>query len=397
MRAVSASASASASASGLALLAALALAGACGKGKSEPPGDQKAPPSGSADGSGSAAPPAPPVPAVVTLPPAPALPSLPAGLPEPPPPPAPITPEAVALGAFLFEAQALAADGKTSCASCHLPEAGYSGGRPPTALGRPNLRRAPPLVNAAWQRELGWDGRFASLEEHLPAHLHGQLGREPAEALAALAADAEAGPTLAAHFARAFARPPTGERAAAAAVAALAAFVRTRYAGGSRWDAEERLAAEETTGEGRTLRAGYALFLGKARCSVCHPPPLYTDLGYHRLGLITSADEGRGRAEGAPPEMRGAFKTPTLRAAAYRPRFFHDASVTTLPAAADWHLAGGVGQGADRSIVDPALAPVELTPGERGQLLAFLAALSQPAQPQQSPPAPPIHPTRPPQ
>jgi cytochrome c peroxidase len=231
-------------------------------------------------------------------------------------------------------------------------------------LARPNLRRAPSLANAAWQRELGWDGRFPSLEAQLPGHLHGQLG---ADADSAIAAAIE--PTLAAQFQRAFARPPNG----ADAVAALAAFVRTRYSGGSRWDRQERAAQPAAE-----LKAGYDLFLGKAQCSVCHPPPLYTDLRYHRLGLIGTADEGRGLVE---PAARGAFKTPSLRGVALRPRLFHDASVTTLEAAVDWHLRGGTGQGADPAIIDPALHAITLTAAERGQLLTFLAALTPEAAP----------------
>ncbi len=365
------------------LSASLALV-ACGT-KDKPAADPQPSPATAVE-----QPPPPPSSPAELLPPAPPLPAVPAGLPALPELPA-TTAEVVAYGAFLFEEPRLASDGKTSCAACHLPDAGYSGARRPTALGRPNLRRALPLINVAWQRELGWDGRFASLEEHLGPHLHGQLGHTLDDALIALAADPARGPLLAAHQRRAF---PPGPGAATTATdgekatAALAAFLRTRYAGDSRWDAEERLSDEESTPEGKTLRAGYALFMGKAQCSVCHPPPLYTDLSYHRIGLIASADEGRGNVKGAPPAMRGAFKTPTLRAAAHRPRFFHDASVTTLPAAADWHLAGGVGQRADRSIIDPALRPIELTLGERGQLLAFLASLSQPAKP--ADPADPI-------
>ena len=43
--------------------------------------------------------------------------------------------------------------------------------------------------------------------------------------------------------------------------------------------------------------AGFALFSGKAQCASCHPPPLYTDQRYHRIGLVRSADEGRGRVD----------------------------------------------------------------------------------------------------
>jgi len=104
---------------------------------------------------------------------------------------------------------------------------------------------------------------------------------------------------------------------------------------------------------------------------VCHAPPLYTDLGYHRLGLIAVADEGRGRVD---PSLRGAFATPTLRGAAARASFFHDGSAHSLDEAIDWHLAGGLGQGADPSIVD--VKKIALAPDERAQLGAFVRALT---------------------
>lgn len=351
-----------------AVLAAAALAAACGRGEKKRPGEPTATsPAAEDGGAGSAAPQPAPAVAAVTLPPAPPLPEVPLGLPQPPSAEGDgvkVTAETVALGALLFDDARLGSDGKTRCATCHVAAAGFSGGREPTALGRPNLRRAPPLGNAAWQRAFGWDGRFASLEEHLAAHLHGQLGAEAETAIAPLVAD----PTLYAHFQRSFGRAPRG----ADAVTALAAFVRTRYAGNSRWDEEERKTDPEHKPDAEE-KAGYELFMGKAQCSVCHPPPLYTDLAYHRLGLIASRDEGRGTVE---PALRGAFKTPSLRDAARRSRFFHDASATSLADAVQWHLAGGTGQGADRSIVDAALAPVELSAAESKQLLAFLQALT---------------------
>ena len=70
-----------------------------------------------------------------------------------------------------------------------------------------------------------------------------------------------------------------------------------------------------------------------------------------------------------------------LRGAAARARFFHDGSAASLDAAIDWHLAGGRGQGADPSVIDPGLSPVTLTTSERAQLGAFVAALTAGAAP----------------
>jgi cytochrome c peroxidase len=283
-----------------------------------------------------------------------------------------VTPEAVALGELLFWDTRLSTTNRMSCATCHDPQNGFAGsGRRNTAADKPNLRHAPALVNLAWQPELGWDGRYGSIAEQLAAHVRGQLGDDLAGAVARIA-DV---PGYRAHFTR-LGGEPTGD----AAMTALIAYVMTRYAGNAPWDRLERSPAVPAD-----MKAGYLLFVGRAQCSVCHTPPLYADARYHQLGLIATPDEGRGRVD---PAQKGAFKTPTLRGAAVRSAFFHDGSATSLDAAIDWHLAGGTGQGADPSIIDPALKPVSLTPDERAHLGAFVRALTDNADSPQKPALP---------
>jgi cytochrome c peroxidase len=260
---------------------------------------------------------------------------------------------------LLFWDTRLSIDNRTSCATCHDPARGYAGAkRQNTATNKPNLRRAPSLVGLAWHEELGWDGRYRSLAEHLPAHVLGQMGSD----LTAVVTRITAVAGYRAHFQR------VGDATAETAIHALGAFVLTRYAGNAPWDRVER-----SPDAPKDLVAGYQLFQAKAQCSVCHTPPLYTDHKYHRLGLIASPDEGRGRVDEA---QKGAFKTPTLRGAANRDGFFHDGSAQSLDAAIDWHLAGATGQGADPKIIDPAIKKITLTPTERKQLGDFVRALT---------------------
>lgn len=294
----------------------------------------------------------------VALPPAPPVPGVPDGLPKGPDVPG-VTAEAVALGELLFSDPRLSSTGELACADCHVPGAGFSGATlAQTAAGKANLRRAPTLVNLVWNEGLGWDGRFGSFSELIGPHAQGQLGLD----LATVVTRIQDVPGYRAHFAR------VGGASAASAQKALEAFVLTRYAGDAPWDRVER-----SPDAPADIKAGYQLFTNKAQCGTCHPPPHYTDHRYHRLGLIASPDEGRGKVD---PAQKGAFKTPTLRGAAAREAFFHDASAKSLDAAIDWHLAGGTGQGADPSIIDPALRKVSLSPKEREQLGAFVRALT---------------------
>lgn len=302
----------------------------------------------------------------VTLPAPPPVPVLPLGLP-PLPADQVATAEQIALGRMLFFEARLAADGTTTCAGCHVPDNGLSGDEPhpQTAAGKPNLRRAPALINLAWQRELGWDGRGATVGEFLGSHAAGQLGQPLERGLARVLGS----PTYAAHFGRADA----GGDAVHTATSALWAFVGTRHSGDATWD---RYEAGDKTAVPAVVVDGYQLFNGKAQCATCHAPPLYTDLAFHRLGLITLPDEGRGRVD---PTQSGAFKTPTVRGAFARKPLFHDGSAATLEDAITWHLGGGRGQHADPSVIDPALVVVTLTEAERAALTAFVQALTPPS------------------
>jgi cytochrome c peroxidase len=242
----------------------------------------------------------------------------------------------------------LASDGKTSCASCHDPNADFAGAINKTATGEPNLRRTPPLANLAWAREYAWDGRYTAFDEFMHAHIKGQLGAEVDAAMTKLAAI----PTYAAHIARVSDRATAGE----AGLAALEAYALTRYDGDSPWDRFERGVANASDPNA----AGYAVFT--ARCGVCHTPPLYTDESYHALGA-SPGDAGRGKID---PKLPGAFATPSLRGAAKRIAFLHDGRAATLEAALDAHFG---------SNADPALAK-PLSPADRDHVLELVRALS---------------------
>lgn len=286
---------------------------------------------------------------VIALPPAPPLPAVPAGLPAPPGNPR-ITPEALALGELLFFDSRLSATGARACATCHDPSAGYAGGVTLAADGKQNLRRTPALVNLAWAKSLGWDGRYATFAAHLPPHVKGQLG-STLDAVAARIADV---PLYQLHLAR------VGGTREDAIVQALEAFVLTRYDGDAPWDRIERTARMKAgSASSDPVVAGYQLFIGKAQCGVCHPPPLYSDYEVHRVAPDPHRDPGNA----------GRFKTPTLRGAAARPAFFHAATAKTL----DEAIASYTSPPPD---ADPVLARIHLSADEVKQLAAFLQALT---------------------
>src|SRR5512147_1921760 len=79
----------------------------------------------------------------------------------------PQTPEKVELGKKLFFDRRLSGDGTMSCASCHIPEQGFSDGLD-ISLSYPttrNWRNSPTLLNVAFRKSLFHDGRAQTLEE----------------------------------------------------------------------------------------------------------------------------------------------------------------------------------------------------------------------------------------
>jgi cytochrome c peroxidase len=293
----------------------------------------------------------------VALPPAPALPAVPASLPPLADNPR-VTADAVAFGELLFHDPRLSVDGTRACATCHVPARGFAGDIDVAADGKPNLRRAPALVNLAWATAFGWDGRSTSLTDQLLAHLKGQL-----DAIDPIAARIAAVPTYAAHAAR------VGGTVQEAIVHGLEAYVLTRYEGDAPWDTQERTALARPGNAADPIVAGYQLFRGKAQCAVCHTPPLYTDGAYHRVVKEVSGDKGRGLVD---PAQVGAFKTPTLRGAMLRGSYFHNGSKKTL----DEVIAYYTSIAADKTL-DPALAASKaLSPDEARRLSAFVNMLS---------------------
>ena len=289
------------------------------------------------------------------IPEPPPLPPRPRGLPDlPSGGGAELTAARAELGMLLFFEPRLSAGQARACAGCHAPAHGWADGEPrsTTVGGKPNLRHTPTLFNVGYHQALSWDGSMPTLEAHVLSHWKGQLGAEPDEVARAL----NGAPGYQARFQRAFGDLATRERVSEA----LAAYVRTLASGDAPWDRHEASVAGAVQPE---AVEGSRVFNERAGCAVCHPPPLYTDLGFHARVSGDQADPGRARVTGDAADQ-GAFKTPGLRGLVHTAPYFHDGSAATLEAAVDAELAK---------------SDVKLDANERRQLMAFLAALSGPA------------------
>jgi cytochrome c peroxidase len=154
--------------------------------------------------------------------------------------------------------------------------------------------------------------------------------------------------------------------------------------------------------------AGLRLFLGRANCTQCHNGPLFTNMGFHSIGVPDPEgqppDVGRFAgvqlalkdefncfgpysdaeseaceellfAKTMSPELMAAFKVPSLRNVAETRPYMHAGQFATLAEVLDHYnqAPSGLGPTAHTDLVPLGLNAIELQ-----QLEAFLSSLSAP-------------------
>jgi cytochrome c peroxidase len=138
-------------------------------------------------------------------------------------------------------------------------------------------------------------------------------------------------------------------------------------------------------------KLGFNVFAGKAKCATCHfiplfngtVPPVYQKTEQEVIGTPAdkngkkiSPDLGR-YLQYQMPQLRNAFKTPTLRNVAKTAPYMHNGVYSTLEEVVDFYeKGGGVGLGIS---VDNQTLPAEklnLTEKEKKALIAFMKTLT---------------------
>ncbi len=262
-------------------------------------------------------------------------------------------------------------------------------------------RRSMPVINAAYARTLFWDGRaseafrdpvtnqlllqrMAALESQAVgppvndvemAHenrdwvqVAAQIEDSAPLALASgVPSDLEnwiAGRNYPALFSEAFG---TTAVTPARIAMAIAAYERTLYSDQAPIDAflngnQNALTQQE--------RRGFNLFNSRRLdCALCHGGPVFTDNQFHYTGTRPqNQDLGLGGISG-DPRQGGQMKTPSLRNVVLRAPYFHAGDAPDLRAVVDFYNRGGDFNGQNEA---PAIRPLNLTQGERNDLIAFL-------------------------
>jgi cytochrome c peroxidase len=282
------------------------------------------------------------------------------------------TPARVELGKALFFDPRLSGNATVSCATCHNPSLGWSDGQPTgvgingTVLGR----ATPTIVNTAYNTQFMWDGRKKSLEDQAlgPMKTPEEMKTDFQSALKLI----NDTPTYRSMVHAAYPGEAVSEDVLAKAIAAYERTVVSRDSRFDRWVAGDRRAI--TMQEWR----GFKVFTdaGKGNCVACHKAPNFTDNGYHNIGIAHAPDkEDLGRYKIRPVAvLKGAFKTPGLRDIELTAPYFHNGSAATLEAVVEHYARGGD----DKRHLAPDMRSLNLSAGEKADLVAFMKTLTSP-------------------
>ncbi len=371
-------------------------------------------------------------------------------------------PRAARLGQWIFFDPRFSGNGEVSCSTCHLPSRSWTDGRTVAEATGVLERHTMSLWNVAYNRWFFWDGRADTLwsqalgpledpREHAGSRLQyahllaadAQLERAYEDVFGALpelgdeqrfpaagrpVLDNEQDPL---HVAWESMRPADQEQVTRIFTnlgKALAAYQRQILSRSAPFDLFVEGLRE---GNGRkqrmitdSARRGLKLFLDKARCSICHTGPNFTDMEFHNnrvppLEDEFSADQGRYRGielvmqspfNGAgrysdDPDGEGAvkvsylrrtghnyqeFKTPSLRNVAATAPYMHQGQFARLEDVLHYYSTLENAMPTHHS-AEKILQPVGLSQVEMSDLISFLESLtdtSLPAELLSPPPTP---------
>ncbi|WP_165741987.1 cytochrome-c peroxidase [Candidatus Thiosymbion oneisti] len=351
--------------------------------------------------------------------------------------------KAVAFGKLLFFDKRLSDDRTVSCATCHIPKSGWADGKL-YASRDGALRQTLTLTNIGYNRWFGWGGSSDSLWAHslIPIEAPNEVAGSRVQVAVRIQTEkdlystytelfgpipAEIAPAQLPEQGRPVSRDPDhplhrqwmalsdSQRRAVDDLfvnvgKAIAAFEATivsrssafdRFAEGLRDDNPSQMAALSTSAQ-----RGLKLFLGKAKCVLCHSGPNFSDGEFHNIYVSRAGEDDYGRWDGVAqvrassfnfesrhndarpeqafpwvryvtriPESKYQFKTPTLRDVAQRRSFMHNGRFSTLDEVIDFY--DEIDEAKEfQDHEETTLVPIGLSHQEREDLIAFLHSLT---------------------
>lgn len=290
------------------------------------------------------------------------------------------------LGEKLFYDKNLSKNNDRSCATCHHPEKAFTDGlKTNMSLTGSNLsRNTPTLTYASLQNAQFWDMRQLDLEKQSvdvienKDEMHGSMKNIHAKILS--------DQNYIKLFKKAF--PKTSKPEEWQIQNAIASYVRSSNSFDSRFD--EYMRGNKNSLNNQEIE-GMNLFMGKAKCATCHftplfngtVPPSYSKSEHEVIGTPQdvsgkklSPDLGR-YLYNQMPQLKGAFKTPTVRNAAVTGPYMHNGVFKTLEEVVAFYNKGG-GKGLGYEVENQTLPfdALKLNKKEEASLVAFMKTLT---------------------
>ena len=324
----------------------------------------------------------------------------------------PLTRAKIDLGRKLFFDRRLSINDTFACATCHIPEQGFTNNEMRTAVGvegRSVLRNSPSLYNSAYLSRLFLDGREISLENQVwqPMTSRNEMA---APSIGWVINKIRRMRDYDGLFEKAF--DGTGPNILTVGQA-LASYQRTLLAADSPFD--RWYFGDRTDAVDESVKRGFGIFSGKGQCIVCHTMQkdhaLFTDQKFHNTGLGFAVSFGKDvgdapkttRVQLAPgvfvnvlnekieavsqqklpndlglyrvtenPNDRWKFRTQSLRNIALTAPYMHNGKFDTLREVVDFYDRGGI----PNELLSPFITPLKLGEQEKQDLETFLRSLT---------------------
>lgn len=302
------------------------------------------------------------------------------------------------LGKLLFFDPLLSGNNERSCASCHSPAQFFTDTVATTSLAFNHNgflpRNTPTLLNAQYNHLLMVDGKHYTLQSQTKGVISNkeEMDCDEKQMIQKIGSCKE----YQKGFEKLIQYTPQEPTLTADHIASVITFYYSKF---STYAAPFDEAMNQKTSVSQAVQEGFNLFMSKAQCGTCHfapqfngVKPPYIGSEFEVLGVpantnftALSSDKGRYTVNPAT-ETLNAFRTGTVRNAAYTKPYMHNGVFTTLEQVIDFYDAGG-GAGRGLMVSNQTLSSdsLHLTVDEKKHLLAFIQSLNEPIPVEQSP------------
>ena len=293
-------------------------------------------------------------------------------------------------GKRLFYDPILSANNLRSCASCHKPTEYFTDTTQATAFQFDHQqhlpRNTPSLINVTFNHLIMLDGKHISLQDQAKDVMHSsaEMNNEEEELVKKVMSCREYKDAF-----KKFLRYTPEEKEVT--ISHIVSAITFYYADFSNYPAPFDDAVNDKQVISAEAKKGFNLFMSKAQCGTCHFLPIFNgvkppyigsefevigvpeDSGYHKL----SADKGRYAINPANETMN-AFRTGTIRNAAFTKPYMHNGVFQTLDQVIDLYDAGG-GTGKKLVVRNQTLSAdsLKLSKTEKSELIAFIQSLNE--------------------